>query len=255
LVEEYGVNEYQALDKAFHKVELLRAVINFVERYMKLTYHFGEPKPLSLVHPSHLFFVFNEDRSYSNYAGIIGHFDQNAVDVSSDITHSDLIKNTEKVLKKLNSIKNGTLRDILLEAIDRHNDALDEYTKKGHSFLNFWQVLELITLSGRYNLKEKEVCRRIVSLFKEREPFVDVVEAIRVKRNQLVHDGKFSEFNIDDIHMISGICQGGIMFLLNNANKFGNVDGLDYFYRNVNTVPKGIKIKKTILKFIEHHWL
>jgi hypothetical protein len=251
LVEEYAVNDHQAMDSAFHNVELLRAIINFANHYMRLTDQFGMPKPLSLVHPSQIFFVFNEDGSYSDYAKIIGNFDQNDVDVSPSITRPNIIKRTEILLKKLNSIRDRTLKNILVDALNRHNDALDEYSKKGHCFLNLWQILELVTLSGRYTLKHTEVCRRMASLFREKEPYAEIVDAIRVKRNLLVHDGKFSEFDTDDIHMISGICQGAIMFLLNNSNKFGNVDGLNYFYRNVNATKREIKIKKDIIKYIE----
>ena len=79
-------------------------------------------------------------------------------EIDSDLLKSrKVIERSEKLIKKINSLKNGGLRDLIIEALYRHNNALDYYDKKWLSFLSFWQIFELITLSSKYNLKQDEV--------------------------------------------------------------------------------------------------
>jgi len=47
--------------------------------------------------------------------------------------------------------------------------------------LSFWQIFELITLSSKYNLKQNEVCKRMLSLLKEKDPYEDIIDVFKKK--------------------------------------------------------------------------
>ena len=250
VIEEYAIDEDRARHSASDKFELLRSIINFVDQYGRLHKHFGVPTSLSLIHPPKVFFAFDSNRTYLNmwmtnitYTG--------EIDFDSDILKSrKVIERSEKLIKKINSLKNGGLRDLIIEALYRHNNALDYYDKKWLSFLSFWQIFELITLSSKYNLKQDEVCKRMLSLLKEKDPYEDIIDVFKKKRNKFVHEAELRDFTENDINMIKGIAQEAIIFLIYDASNLKDIGGLDFFYRNIHTSGEGFKIKTDILKYI-----
>ena len=256
VIEEYAIDEDRARHSASDKFELLRSIINFVNQYRRIHKHFGEPTPLSLIYPPKVFFAFDSNRTYLNmwmtnitYTG----------EIDSDLLKSrKVIERSEKLIKKINSLKNGGLRDLIIEALYLHNNALDYYDyydyyydKKCLSFLSFWQIFELITLSSKYNLKQDEVCKRILSLLKEKDPYEDIIDVFKKKRNKFVHEAELRDFTENDINMIKGIAQEAIIFLIYDASNLKDIGGLDFFYRNIHTSGEEFKIKTDILKNIE----
>ncbi len=253
LIEVYSTDEYKGGNSAFETLELFRSIINFVDQYKKIHFQFGgEPKPLSLIYPPKAFFTFDSNRTYLSKWTTDITYDSNEVDFDSFILkNSKVIERSEKLIKKINSLKEGGIRDIILWAFYLHNNALDYYDKKWLSFLSFWQIFELITLSSKQSLKQDGVSKRILSLFKEKDPYEDILEVFTKKRNSLVHHGELRDFTENDINMIIGIAQDVIMFLIYNATNFNTINDLNFFYDNMHTSEKEFKIKKSILKFIE----
>ena len=249
VIEEYAIDEYRAGHSASDKFELLRSIINFVDQYGRLHKHFGAPTPLSLIYPPKVFFAFYSNRTYLNMWMTNITYTR---EIDSDLLKSrKVIERSEKLIKKINSLKNGGLRDLIIEALYLHNNALDYYDKKWLSFLSFWQIFELITLSSKYNLKQDEVCKRMLSLLKEKDPYEDIIDVFKKKRNKFVHGGELRDFTENDINMIKGIAQEAIIFLIYDASNLKDIGGLDFFYRNIHTSGEEFKIKTDILKYIE----
>ena len=252
VIEKYAINEYRGGNSVSDKFELLRSIINFIDRFWKLHYHFGEPKPLSLIYPPKVFFAFDSNRTYLNKWMSDITYDSREIDFNSyNLKSSKVIERSEKVIKKINSLKKGGLRDLIIEAFYLHNNALDYYDKKWLSFLNLWQIFELITLSSKDNLKQDEVCRRMGTLLNAKDPYNDITGVFKKKRNKLVHEGELRDFTENDINMIIGIAQFAIRFLIYKASKLKNIEGLDFFYRNVHTSEKELKTKVRVLRYIE----
>ena len=251
VIEEYAIDKYKAKHSAYSKFELLRSIINFVSQYRKIQYHFGAPKPLSLIYPSKVFFAFDFNRTYLDVWETDITFDSGEIDFNLDFLKSrKVIERSEELIMKINSLKKGGLRDLIIGAFYLHNNALDYYDKKWLSFLSFWQIFELITLSSKYNLKQDEVCKRLLSLFKEEDQYDDIFDVFRNKRNKFVHEAELRDFTENDINMVKGFAEAAIMLLILNAPHLKDIKGLDFFYRNIHSGIK-FKTKIDILKYIE----
>lgn len=250
ILEDYAINQYKASESAFEIIELFRSIINFANQYGKISLFQSEPKPLSLIYPPKYFFSFDSNRTYLNFYKTDITFDSKIIDFKNS---SDLkcLKWSEKLTKKISSIENEELGNIIIKAFYLHNDALDYYDKKWHSFLSFWQILELITLSEIDNLKQDETGRRIVSLFKEKDPYKDIIDVLRKKRNNFVHASKLKEFTSNDVTMIMGITQASLLFLINNAKKFNENEDLTFFFNQINTENDKLKGKAILLNYIK----
>jgi hypothetical protein len=250
IIEERAINDFRGGHSAYEKIELLRSIINFVNQYMKLHFQFGgEPKPLSLIYPSKVFFTFDMNRTYlKNWMTDIT-FDSREIDFNS-YGLTTVIEESDKLIKKLNSLNKGGFRDTILEAFYLHNNALDYYDKKWLSFLSFWQIFELIARFSDYSLKQDDVCKRILSFFKQKDPYEDIIEVLKKKRNNFVHKGEL-DFTDNDINMIIGIAQMALMFLIENASKIKDIKGLNFFYSNIQTSKENIELNISLLKYIK----
>lgn len=253
VIEEYAIDKHRAERSAFDKLELLRSIINFSDQYMTSHYQIGgKPKPLSLIYPPKVFFSFDSNRTYLDVQMTVISHDSKEIDFNSgNLGSSYVIENSEILIKKINSLKKGELREIIIEAFYLHNTALDYYDKKWISFLNFWQIFELITLSSKYNLKQDEVCKRLLSLLKEEDTYEDIIDVFKKKRNKFVHEGELRDFTENDINMIKGFAQSAIIFLIYNAKNLKDINGLNFFYKNIHTSEKELKTKTSILSYIE----
>ena len=253
VIEEYAIDEYRARHSASDKFELLRSIINFIDQYWTLHYSSEEPKPLSLIYPPKVFFAFDSNRTYLNKWMTDITYDSREIDFNSyNLKSSKVIERSEKLIKKLNSLKKEGLRDIIIEAFYLHNNALDYYDKKWLSFLSFWQIFELITLSSKDKLKQDEVRKRMLSLFKEEDRYEDILGVFKKKRNKFVHEGKLRDFTENDINMIKGFAEEAILFLTYEASNLKDIKGLNFFYSNIRPSEIELKTKIRVLKYIEN---
>ena len=253
VIEEYAIDEYRARHSASDKFELLRSIINFIDQYWTLHYSSEEPKPLSLIYPPKVFFAFDSNRTYLNKWMTDITYDSREIDFNSyNLKSSKVIERSEKLIKKINSLKKEGLRDIIIEAFYLHNNALDYYDKKWLSFLSFWQIFELITLSSKDKLKQDEVRKRMLSLFKEEDRYEDILGVFKKKRNKFVHEGKLRDFTENDINMIKGFAEEAILFLTYEASNLKDIKGLNFFYSNIRPSEIELKTKIRVLKYIEN---
>ena len=91
----------------------------------------------------------------------------------------------------------------------------------------------------------------MLSLLKEKDPYEDIIDVFKKKRNKFVHEAELRDFTENDINMIKGIAQEAIIFLIYDASNLKDIGGLDFFYRNIHTSGEEFKIKTDILKYIE----
>lgn len=248
IIEEKAINVYKGSSSTFNKIELLRSIINFTYQYGKIRYAGDEPKPLSLIYPPKAFFAFDSNRKYLENWKTVNTYDSKEIDFTlGSLRNNDVIKRAEKLIKKINSIKNAKFRNLIIATFNLHNYGLDYYYKPSLSFLNFWQIFESISLTST----QKIVSKRMLSLFKEKDPIADIIEVFRQKRNEFVHDGKIDDIGANDINMIIGIAQQAMMFLIDNEKQIKNINGLNFFYDNINNSDKDFKNKTDILRYIK----
>ena len=159
----------------------------------------------------------------------------------------EVIKNADKLIKKINSLNKGKLKNLIIAAFHLHNDVLDHNYKPSLSFLNLWQIFELISDTST----QKDVSKRMLSLCRKKDPYADIIEVFRKKRNEFVHKGKIDDITLNDINMIIGIAQQAMMFLINNEKQIKTIKGLNYFYSNINNSDEDFKHRTDILRHIK----
>jgi len=248
IIEEKAIDVFKGSSSTFNKIELFRSIINFTSQYGILRYFNDEPKPLSLIYPPKAFFAFDSNRKYLKNWKTVYTYDSQEIDfTTSSLRNKDVIKRAEKLIKKINSIENGNFRNLIIATFYLHNDGLDHHYKPSLSFLNFWQIFESISLTSR----QKDVSKRMLSLYKEKDPYADIIEVFRKKRNEFVHDGKINDIVANDINMIIGIAQQAMMFLIDNEKQIKSINGLNFFYDNINNSDKDFKTKTDILRYVK----
>ena len=248
IIEEKAIDVFKGSFSTFNKIELLRSIINFTYQYGILHFSDDEPKPLSLIYPSKAFFAFDSNRKYLENWKTVYTYDSQEIDFTTgNLRNKYVIKRTEKLIEKINSINKGKFRNLIIATFFLHNYGLDHHYKASLSFLNFWQIFESISLTS----EQKKVSKRMLSLFKEKDPYADIIEVFRLKRNAFVHEGKINDIAANDINMIIGIAQQGMMFLIENEKQIKNIESLNFFYENMNNSDKDFKNKTDILRHIK----
>jgi len=251
VIEEYSSDVYIAANSAFGKIELLRSIINFLDDFGSL-HLTGEAEPISLIYPPQAFFAFDSNKIYLGpwYTNLT--YESKEIDFNYGLfPQTKVVEGTEKLIKLIDSINKGKLRTLILNSLYLYNEALDNYETKWVSFLNLWQIFELIARASQNNLKQDQVCKRIVSLLDEKDIYENIFEVIKDKRNKSVHEGITKDITHHDINMVIEVAQHAIVFLIFNAKKLKNLEGLEFFYNNVNTLEKDFQRKRDILKHIE----
>ena len=225
--------------------ELFRGVLNLAEQLGTFAYQYGQPKILSRIQPSRLTMVFDHEKKLNNYWLAIGLFDHKP----ESLTRNRMDFAVE-LMGRLGSTKDNSLKSRLISTIIRYNDGLDGNVT-GTSFISFWQLLEIIALADYCSpMSEKEVSSRIGVILND-ETLRDLLSALRDRRNDLVHDGLISEFDLQDVNLIRLCCEQAILFLLNNIDSFEDEPSLDLFYKLSNKNDTDLARELKILEYLK----
>lgn len=260
-IELDEIDNQRAALKAFNKFELLRSIINFAYDYRKGHFRFstlGNFEPLSFVQPKNHFMLFDSSRKYLEYWNLGGNFSSRELDAIPE----NLIDKANILLRKLNSVKDNALKGLIIEAFMLYGNVLDNYELKAVSFLLIWQIFELVSLSGKYDgIRYDDICRRMAAFFNENYPKRDILDLIKRKRNNLVHNGKFGDINDIDINNAKVIAEGAIAFLLFKSDLIKSLkelelyyDGID-FYERLNSLQELEHRKKMLRNISRSRWM
>ena len=161
---------------------------------------------------------------------------------------SNILNEVTKFLTLLEQQKQNKLRKILTEALKFHNNALTQ-NERGYSLLSFFQVLELVSLQhGKSNFDL--IKKRMKAIFTDKQLIPEIIDAIFVKRNQLVHEGKIENLTDDDLNRVKPISESCIMFLLNNIKVLKNRENFKTFYANISCSKEELYEKIKVFKHI-----
>jgi hypothetical protein len=234
LIEIDEIDSKRAALKAFRKFELLRSIINFAYDYGVGHFRFSairDSEPLSFVQPKNHFLLFDNNRKYLEYWNLDGNFSSRELDIIPE----NLINGANILLRKLNTVKDCALKNLIKEAFMLYGNVLDYYNIKAVSFLFIWQIFELISLSStNKGISYDDICTRMVSFFDENSPKRDIIDLIKRKRNNLVHNGKFGDVNDIDINNGKVIAEVAIGFLLFKSDLIKNLDGLKIYFEGID---------------------
>lgn len=207
---------------------------------MRHIYYGGipEPKTLSLLQPSKVFIIFNNNKEFVFDRFSIGFFDY-----SINRFSSYRMEFLEELIDKINSLNDNSLRERCLSTFKQYNNGLDGNVA-GTSFLEFWKIFESVALSDTVErgMAESKVAKRITSIIQDKTGRLqDILNTLCDKRNYLAHIGSLPEFDLDELNLIRKYCEASMMFLLYVVNIYEDETTLGYFYDNINRNEKDLK--------------
>jgi len=242
-VDATGVDD--AYRQGHEKFELFRGILNLAEKFGIFTHQYGRPKILSRIQPSRLTMVFDQEKKLKNYWLAIGLFDYQPESLTRERMDFAV-----ELIDRLGSLKDSSLKNRLISTIIRYNEGLDGNIT-GTSFISFWQLLEIIALGDYYSpMSEKEVSNRIGVILND-ETMRDLLNALRDRRNDLVHDGLISEFDLQDVNFIKLCCEHAILFLLDNIDSFEDEPSLDLFYKLSDKNDTDLARERKVLEYLK----
>lgn len=232
----------EAFSKAYWWFEIFRALINLNMSYGKKTYQLGKPKPLAKFLPPKYMPIFNHKGIYEDYWFTYPTYDYRII-----YLRPNQIVKIDKLVKRYNKLKRNPLKNLLTEALGLYNFALDEI-ERGHSFLNFWQVLEIIALKYP-QVTYKDMIQRVKLIFKN--PITsDLVDALLDKRHRLVHEGTLSQFSLEDVNQIKIIAELCLSFLFRYVNTLQTKPSLQDFYDALVLEKSEIRERRRVLAHV-----
>lgn len=208
----HGRNKFYAEAQATKYVQLILGFLSFSKTFGTDTYtFFGIPKPLIELELSYVF-AFKDDK-YLEY----GYFkDENLDRISYEVTESD-IKNFNNILSEFNKAKDETIKDIICDAISCHYEGLIEKNKK-YSFLNFWKVIEILSVKDK-ELPHYKIADRVKSILFLSNIDSYAFDKLYTLRNEFIHSGNNVNISIVDRNLIKYFAERYTIFFLFKLSK------------------------------------
>lgn len=240
-----SVNE--ASDAAYDAFELLRAVLNYFEMVGTYTVQGGKSQPLGRIRPPVTYAVFGDDGALLEW-----YLETNpAMKYSCPNIDVRNVDGALGMLKQLSRARDARATVARIEdAVRKYGRALDT-TEWRHAFLNLWQALEILTHEPTGSHSIKSVYER-AKLLLGPDPFMkDVLEVCRDARNELVHQGRFSEDGLRAVGMLKMIVGHCIRTVYSLRKACPDWDSLVVYYNNVGTSTPDLARRGRIIRSIE----
>ena len=218
----------EAFDETYVKFTNLRNAINTSLLFGSRATRLGKVKELSLVRDPFIFLVLNDKtRVQTEYEDI---YDSPIELVSRTVNHQiDKGAKYKQILNIVKKKEKSYLEKLLLECIKQYSLAHD--TKyRPESFMHFWRLLEIGTLTTNKIRSQKKMIKIIKSHFKHKGK--KIIGDLLVKvRNTFVHSGKYYEFSDDYINWCKEYAEVvlNILFWLRD-NGLQNKEQIQSFY-------------------------
>lgn len=245
-----GRTIYQAAEKAFRALNLLRGLWSLCATYGTWSMSFTgiNRKPIGVIHSSLIHTIHNPD-------GKLAHemywFDRDSVEVQELFEPKRGWAEVEKFrLQSLKRLSRSRFRRETIDLINRYAEALDQVNHEV-GFLQLWSILEKMTgtVGGGYD----ETIRRASWLFEDRKLAKDILECIRLRRNQYVHAAKSSDEPDQISYMLKNLVDAHLVHLIRNV--YGALDLEDYsrhfaLSTDLKTLKREIKWRETTIKLL-----
>lgn len=208
----WGRNLEYVFQKSLKYVQLILGFISYSKNYHRETISlFGTPKPLIELEFGYIF-AFKESE-YLNYAVDT---DKNLSKKSYKIEELD-ITNLTIILEAFGKMKDN-IQEIICNSMGHYYEGLIEKNVK-QSFLNFWMVVEILTLKDK-DLPHYKVVERWKSLV-VLDAFVEYkIDRLYDLRNKLVHNGNTARINEIDRNMMKDNAELLVHFFIFTLSTF-----------------------------------
>jgi len=117
-------------------------------------------------------------------------------------------------------------------------------------FLQLWSVLEALT--GTQNARYDETVRRASFFYKNREREQQILQHLRLRRNQATHHDKQYSDSETIVYQMKPFCEILLLYLINHSSQFANFDEYTQ-YLDLPTDPdilkQQINLRRLVLRF------
>ncbi len=251
LVAVDAQDHQQAFYQANRSFDLFRTLLNLQLTFGAYTMQFGGyPKPLGKILPPPIYGIFDENgRFVEFYYNTVRNY---------DYTHNsipdDRIVRSRNLARKLvlNESKDNTM-SLNIEILEKYGEALDT-SEWRLSFLELWQILELITLQSNEEFSMRTVVNRINILFGQNQRIRDLLSALYKTRNLLVHSGHFpDEQGLREVNLLRHIVEPCVNSMIAQMKRFPTRDSLNKFYEHAASNNADLAERARIISYIQGH--
>ena len=218
----------EAFETTEEPFECLRAILNLSAQFGRLILMSGLPRPFGPILAPPTYGIFTADRAFSScYLNTdpARRYERNPIPEID----AKLVKRVLRRWARTPPV--NELRALLADAVRRYGHAMDCADWR-EAFLALWQALEMITIVRRDgNFRLDEVCRRTAALLGGSEQIADLMDTLRVTRNEFVHRGMFSANGLRVVNLLKGIVELCFESLDGLSDRFNTRVELDEFYR------------------------
>lgn len=225
-----GRTIYEASETALAAINHLRALWNLFARIGSWSIRGGSSKasPLSVVHGGPVHTLHHPDGSpvddvYWYEPSFVG--DQKLFDASTK-KWAYMERSRKWATKRIKAVSYG---DDVKHLLDRYVQALDS-PNLDVAFLHMWGLLEKMT--GTVGARYDDTVKRSVRLMTDRDTSVEMIEAVRSRRNQYVHSARSADDSDQIAYMVKSFVDPHLIWLLRNdfgvtsVEEYGEILGL-----------------------------
>lgn len=210
--------EESAFLKAKTELDFIRGIWNFtIHLGTGIRKSFGVPDRINKIVYGPCHTLHQEDGSReSSYFWYETHLNRKVklADLSQEYEHC---KKNEKYIRSIS--KNKAMGNFIKKIFIRYANSLDDEDMT-NTFTRLWSLLELITLTGKSS--HITTVQRASLVFKDKKLIEYTLNNLRNKRNNITHLGDSFDSSERDAHILLGIINSFICFLIDNIKSFSS---------------------------------
>jgi hypothetical protein len=170
------------------------------------------------------------------------------VDIAINLMESNQFEIMSNIDKFKDIPNKGSIFSLLLSTFQLYGKAVSSEFRAS-AFQFFWNILEIVTLSGNNNGSTSYVIKKLKAFYKDEylEMYERSINEIGDIRNKLVHEG-IDKVNQLHLNFIKSLVEGCIKILLSNINRVNTIAKLEVCFR-VRSLP--IKLLKEEVEILQ----
>jgi len=213
VIKTTGRTVHDAVSRGLGDLTLLRGFWTLIGTYGKWSFSLGPPKqkPIGVIHAGPVHTVHNLDGTLAE--DVYWH-ELEFIEIGKPFSPPDgwgpIEKRRKWAQRRLRSLP---YRAEVEDIVSRYATALDQ-VNLDVALLHLWSILEKITdtVGGKYD----ETIRRAVWGFNDRRLAAEMLQTVRLHRNQFVHAARSGEDRDQIVYMIKAFVEPHLLRLLRN---------------------------------------
>jgi hypothetical protein len=236
-------------EEAFSQVsvpfELLRAVLNLQGTWGRMIIQSGQSRALGDLLPAPAYAVFDDAGKEEAW-----YYTTPRADYSPLLPTAIDWRQARRLLRHIGGIQSSEVRQIVIDAVLKYGEAL-ETAEWRQTFLSLWQALEILALVAPGEVSMRDVGSRIALLLGQRAVDRDLLEALAVTRNTLVHAGRYPDSSgLEEMQLLKSRVERSLSALLSWAPSLRSLASLRRLYDYLGSADTDLKERHRMIAAI-----